>query len=319
MDASCKKPLIVLTGPTAAGKSHLSIKLAKRINGEIISADSMQVYKGMDIGTAKITKEEMCGIKHYMMDILEPDEEFNVMIFKSMADECINEIHEKGRIPIIVGGTGFYIQALLKDISFTDYDETAENETKIILDKILEDNGAEALYEELKAIDPASAASIHHNNIKRVYKALAHHMLTGEKYSDYNEREALKESPYNSAYFVLNIDRNVLYDRINRRVDMMLSEGLVDEVKSLTEKGMTRNMVSMQGLGYKEVISYLDNTYTYEEMVNILKRDTRHFAKRQLTWFKREKDVIWLDKDNRTDDEILDGITDILQEKRIIL
>ena len=316
MEDNCKKSVVILTGPTAAGKTSLSIKLAKTINGEIISADSMQVYKGMNIGTAKISASEMDGVTHHLIDVIDPADEFNVMIFKHMADECIAKIHAKGKIPVLVGGTGFYIQAVLKDVDFTDYPE--DPGIKKELDDHLEAHGPEGLYERLLKADPEYAATLHQNNIKRVYKALYHFLMTGEKYSDYNNREAERESPFNYAYFVLNMDRDKLYERIDMRVDKMIGDGLVDEVKKLKDAGMTRDMVSMQGLGYKEVIDYLDGRYSYDEMVYTLKRDTRHFAKRQLTWFKRENDVTWIDKTEKSDEELLDTIINILRKKEII-
>lgn len=310
-----KKPLIILTGPTAVGKTKSSIGLAKAINGEIISADSMQVYRHMDIGSAKIRPQEMENIPHYLIDVLEPDEEFNVVRFQKMAKEAMENIYAKGKIPIIVGGTGFYIQALLYDIDFTDNDE--DDTYRKELEKLAEKKGNEYLHEELKKIDPKAADEIHANNVKRVIRALEFYHQTGQKISAHNEKERAKESPYIFKYFVLTDDRDVLYDRINRRVDQMLDEGLVEEVKSLREKGYTRDMVSMQGLGYKEILSYLDGECTLEEAVYILKRDTRHFAKRQLTWFRREKDVTWVDKRqfDRDENRILDYMIDKWKER----
>ncbi|MGN1267482.1 MAG: tRNA (adenosine(37)-N6)-dimethylallyltransferase MiaA [Dorea sp.] len=289
-----KKPLVILTGPTAVGKTKASISLAKAIGGEIISADSMQVYKYMDIGSAKIKPEEMEGIPHYLVDELEPHEEFHVVRFQQMAKQAIEKIYEKGHIPIIVGGTGFYIQALLYDIDFTENDgDTAYREE---LEAFAAEYGAEALHEKLKAIDPKSAETIHANNVKRVIRALEFYKQTGTRISEHNETERQKESPYTFVYFVLNDERSNLYDRINRRVDLMIEEGLVKEVSMLKEKGYTKDMVSMQGLGYKEMFEYLDGDITLEEAIYKIKRDTRHFAKRQITWFKRERDVVWIDK-----------------------
>ncbi len=288
-----KKKLVVLTGPTAVGKTELSIELAKRINGSIISADSIQIYKYMDIGSAKITKEEMQGVKHYLIDELYPDEEFNIYKFKKMAESAMEEIYAEGKIPIITGGTGFYIQSLLYDVDFDDNDNdyTYRNE----LEKLAEEKGNEFLHNMLKEIDEKAAESIHMNNSKRVIRALEFYHQTGKKISERNEEQREKESPYDFRYFVLNRDREELYDRINRRIDIMLENGLVEEVKGLLEKGYGRNLVSMQGLGYKEIAAYLEGEISLEEAVYILKRDTRHFAKRQLTWFRRESDVIWLD------------------------
>ncbi len=311
-----KKPLVILTGPTAVGKTELSVRLAKAVGGEIISADSMQIYKYMDIGSAKITKEEMQGVKHYLIDELMPDEEFNIVRFKQMAEKAMEQIYANGHIPIVTGGTGFYIQALLYDIDFTDEDD-ADDSYRKELEKIAAVSGAEVLHEMLFKADPESAKAIHPNNIKRVIRALEYYHLTGQKISEHNENERQKESPYNYAYIVLNRNRNVLYERIEQRVDKMLAEGLVDEVMKLKQMGYTRNMVSMQGLGYKEILDYLNDSITLEEAVYILKRDTRHFAKRQLTWFRREKDVIWSDLDNKSQDEALADVLKILKDKNI--
>lgn len=313
-----KKPLIILTGPTAVGKTKSSIGLAKAVNGEIISADSMQIYKHMDIGSAKIRPQEMEGIPHYLVDVLEPDEEFNVVRFQKMAKKAMEHIYAKGKIPIVVGGTGFYIQALLYDIDFTDNEE--DNTYRKELEKLAEEKGCEYLHKELRKIDPKSADEIHANNIKRVIRALEFFHQTGQKISEHNEKERAKESPYIFRYFVLTDDREVLYDRINRRVDVMLEEGLVQEVMSLKEKGYTRDMVSMQGLGYKEILSYLDGECTLEEAIYILKRDTRHFAKRQLTWFRRERDVTWVDKRqfDRDENRILDYMIDKWKERLLL-
>lgn len=289
-----KKPLIILTGPTAVGKTKASIGLAKAVDGEIISADSMQVYRHMDIGSAKIKPEEMEGIPHHLIDVLEPDDEFHVVKFQQLAKKAMREIWERGHIPIVTGGTGFYIQALLYDIDFD------ENEKKDASRKELEayarEHGAEALHEKLALVDPASAEMIHPNNIKRVIRALEFYEQTGKRISEHNETQRQRESPYAFAYFVLTDDRAHLYERINRRVDQMIEEGLVNEVQALKDKGYTKQLVSMQGLGYKEILDYLDGNCTLEEAIYTIKRDTRHFAKRQLTWFKRERDVIWINK-----------------------
>lgn len=313
-----KKPLIILTGPTAVGKTKLSIELAKAVNGEIISADSMQVYKHMDIGSAKIKKEEMCGVPHHLIDVLEPDEEFHVVRFQEMAKQAMEEIYAKGKVPILAGGTGFYIQAVVKDIDFSK--ETEKSPVREELEKLAEEKGCEYLHERLQQVDPKSAEKIHANNVKRVIRALEYFELTGKPISLHNEEEAAKESPYNVAYFVLNDVRERLYERIDARVDAMLQEGLVEEVFGLAKKGYTKDMVSMQGLGYKEILSYLDGSYTLDEAVYILKRDTRHFAKRQLTWFKREKDVIWVNKQDfhYEENEILNYILENCEKRGIL-
>lgn len=311
------KPLVILAGPTAVGKTELSIRLAKRINGAIISADSMQVYKYMDIGSAKIMPDEMEGVKHYLIDELDPSDEFNIVRFQQMAKDALKEIYANGQIPIVAGGTGFYIQALLYDIDFTHQDSD-EAFRKEMADYAAE-YGAEALHEKLKEIDPVSYKTIHANNTKRVIRALEYYRMTGQPISAHNEQEHQKVSPYNFAYFVLTDDRRHLYDRIDYRVDLMMKKGLVDEVKKLYGMGYHKDMVSMQGLGYKELLSYLDGECSLEEAVYIIKRETRHFAKRQLTWFRRERNVIWLDKSayQYNDQRILTDMCRMLQEKGI--
>lgn len=314
-----KKPIIILTGPTAVGKTKTSIELAKRLNGEIISADSMQVYKHMNIGSAKITTEEMQGVKHYLIDELEPDEEFNVVRFQTMAKDAIEEIYAKNKIPIIVGGTGFYIQAVLYDIDFTEGNEGSGYRKE--LEMLAQEKGAEYLHRMLQEVDPHAAEIIHANNVKRVIRALEFYKETGEKISEHNEREREKESPYEFCYFVLNDERECLYERINLRIDEMLKAGLVDEVKALKDKGYTKEMVSMQGLGYKEILDYLNGEYSLEEAIYVLKRDTRHFAKRQLTWFRRERDVIWIQKNelDYNDETIISEMLKHIQERTGII
>ncbi len=303
-----KRPLIVLTGPTAVGKTKASIGLAKRINGEIISADSMQVYRHMDIGSAKITAEEMQGVPHHLIDILDPEEEFHIVKFQELAKQALEEIYSRNHVPIIVGGTGFYIQSILYDIDFTSSD--SEKEYRKELEEYANVNGAEALHDRLRQVDPESADTIHYNNVKRVIRALEYYKQTGQKISDHNEQERQKESPYDSYYFVLNDDRANLYRKIDHRVDQMFEQGLTSEVKALKQRGCTKDMVSMQGLGYKEVLDYLDGRCSLDDAVYKIKRDTRHFAKRQLTWFRREKEVIWVNKEEfkYDEDEILNFI-----------
>ena len=313
-----KKPLIVLTGPTAAGKTHLSIALAKAVNGEIISADSMQVYKYMDIGSAKIRPEEMQGVKHYLVDELLPQEEFHIVKFQQMAKAAMEEIYAKGKIPVLVGGTGFYIQAITKDIDFTQAEQ--EDGYRQELEQLAAEKGNEYLHQMLLDVDPVSAGEIHANNVKRVIRALEFYHQNGTPISEHNEEQKKQVSPYNLAYFVLNAPREILYERIDRRVDQMLEEGLVKEVEELKREGCHRGMVSMQGLGYKEILAYLEGEYSLEEAVRILKRDTRHFAKRQLTWFRRESDVIWVDKEKFDWDEkeILKYMKHICEERKIV-
>lgn len=289
-----KPPLIILTGPTAVGKTALSIRLAKAVGGEILSADSMQVYRHMDIGSAKIRPEEMEGIPHHLIDVLEPQEDFNVVLFQKMAKKAMEGIYERGNIPIITGGTGFYIQAVLYDIDFTENEENTSYRKE--LERLAEEKGNAYLHGLLKEADSESAKAIHENNRKRVIRALEFHMLTGRKISEHNENERKKETAYNAAYFVLTDDRDILYQNIDVRVEQMIEAGLVEEVKRLRNMGCTKDMVSMQGLGYKEILSYLEGEISLERAIYLIKRDTRHFAKRQLTWFRRERDVIWVSK-----------------------
>lgn len=289
------KDLIVLTGPTAVGKTSLSIALAKAVDGEIISADSMQVYKYMNIGTAKITEEEKCGIPHFLIDELEPDEEFNVTIFKNKVMGYIEDIKSRGKVPIIVGGTGFYIQSVIYDINFNEYGDDSKVRKKY--EAMAETLGKSELHKKLALVDREYADSVSYNNVKKVVRALTFFEMTGEKLSEHNKRERERSSPFDFAYFVLTMDRKKLYERIDKRVDLMFDMGLVEEVKALMAKGYDKSLVSMQGIGYKEVIDYLGGKTSLEECIDIIKRDTRHFAKRQLTWFKREKVVTYIDKD----------------------
>ncbi len=313
-----KRPLIILAGPTAVGKTAASIRLAKAIGAEIISADSMQVYRHMDIGSAKIRLEEMEGVPHYLIDVLEPEEEFNVVRFQQMAKAAAEEIYAKGKIPLVAGGTGFYIQALLYDIDFTEND--GDTSYRRSLEKTAEEKGGEYLHAMLREADPKAAEEIHPHNIKRMIRALEFHHQTGGKISEHNEAEREKSSPYDFAYFVLTDERSRLYERIDRRVDKMMEEGLLEEVRYLKERGVKRESTAMQGLGYKELYAYLDGECTLEEAVRIIKRDTRHFAKRQLTWFKRERDVIWADKSviGQSDDAVVDFMRKELKNRGII-
>ena len=311
------KKLVVLTGPTAVGKTSLSINLAKAINGEIISADCMQVYKGMDIGTAKIKPEEMEGVPHHLIDVIDPKEEFHVVKFKEMVTAAMDEIYSKGKIPVICGGTGFYIQAILYDIQFTD--QEIDKEYRDSLEEYADLNGNEALHSKLFEIDPDSANQIPAANRKRVIRALEYYKQTGEQFSVHNKRERDRISPYNFAYFVLNDDRKVLYNRIDKRVDIMNEEGLVDEVKKLLDIGCKPGMTSMDGIGYKEIISYLDGNCSLNDALELIKKNSRNYAKRQLTWFRREKEVVWLDKTELTsENQLLDKIINTLKEKGII-
>lgn len=293
------KPLIILTGPTAVGKTATSIGFAKAIGGEIISADSIQVYKGMDIGSAKITKQEMDGVPHHLIDILNPEDAFNVMLFQQYAKKAIHEIYERGHIPIITGGTGFYIQSVLYDIQFEDEEES---DVRKRLEQEAAEFGAEYLYEKLQNVDKLYADSLHANNVKRVIRALEFYELNGYPFSQHNQTQRENVSPYLFRYYVLNEERGVLYRRIEQRVDNMVSEGLLEEIKGLKEKGYTRNLVSMQGIGYKEVFRYLDNECSFDDAIAEIKLNTRHFAKRQLTWFRREKEVCFINKQDFSHD-----------------
>ena len=295
------KDLIVLTGPTAVGKTTLSIALAKAVGGEIISADSMQVYKYMNIGTAKITEDEKCGIPHFMIDELEPDEEFNVTIFKNKVMNYIKEIKDRGKIPIIVGGTGFYIQSVIYDINFNEYGDDSQVRKKY--EEMAENSGKSKLHSKLAEVDKEYADSVSENNVKKVVRALSFFEMTGEKLSEHNKRERERSSPFDFAYFVLTMDRKKLYERIDKRVELMFEMGLVGEVRNLMKRGYDKSLVSMQGIGYKEVIDYLTGKTGFDDCIDIIKRDTRHFAKRQLTWFKREKVVNYIDKDIFTTEE----------------
>lgn len=312
-----KQPLIVLTGPTAVGKTELSIALAKAVDGEIISADSMQVYRYMDIGSAKIKPEEMGGIPHYLVDVLLPDEEFHIVKFQELAKAAMKQIYEKGKIPILVGGTGFYIQAVTRDIDFTQAEQ--DHSYREHLEALAKEKGSAYLHRMLAQVDPQSARDIHANNVKRVIRALEFYQENQSPISAHNQQERQKETPYNLAYFVLNAPRDLLYKRIDDRVDQMMEEGLLAEVRALKDKGYTRDLVSMQGLGYKELLAYLDGESSLEEAVRILKRDTRHFAKRQLTWFRREPQVCWIQKEAYDYDHIriLQAMLDILKNQGI--
>ncbi len=301
-----KKTLVVIAGPTACGKTAVSVELAEKIRGEIISADSMQVYKYMDIGTAKVSEAEKKGIKHYLIDELYPDEEYSAAVFKDLAKRYSKEIYQKGKTPILVGGTGFYINAFVNDINFdkTDVDYSYRQELQTIADE----KGIDFLFDMLRKCDPESSEIIHPNNVKKVIRAIEYFKQTGEPISMHNSVEKEKVSPYDTVFAVLNMDRKVLYDRIDKRVDAMIEKGLVDEVSSLLEK-YSPNLVSMQGLGYKEIAQYLNGSISFDEAIYILKKGTRHFAKRQITWFKHQvKSAVWIDV---TDGDILRATDEI--------
>ena len=298
-----KIPVIVIVGPTGVGKTDLSISLAKKINAEIISCDSMQVYKGMDIGTAKLSKNEMEGISHHMLDVVNPDESYNVDKYVDNSKMCISDIYSRGKIPMLVGGTGLYADSLLRGISFvkTDGDEEYRN----YLFNLAEKKGNEYVHKMLETIDPVSFDGIHPNNIRRVVRALEVYKCTGQTITYHNELSKKNPSPYKALYVGITRDRDELYERINSRVDKMVEKGLLDEVARLYNNGYDLKYTSMQGLGYKEFIKYFKGEYSLLEAIEILKRDTRHYAKRQLTWFNRNKDIIWINLTHTDKDKAL--------------
>ena len=309
------KPLVVIAGPTGVGKTELSLKLAKAIGGEIISADSMQIYKELNIGTAKIRQDEMQGIKHHMIDILKPDKSYDVNTYKESVIKIIDDILTDNHIPILVGGTGFYIQAVTKDIDFTEEDNTSIREE---LTEFYEKFGEDALFERLKAIDSESAEIIPKQNIKRVIRAIEFYEIHNIKISDHNKNESLKESPYNLAFFVLTRNRDELYDNINKRVDLMMEEGLLSEVSSLTDKYTYNSQSGFQNaIGYKELIDYIKGNEPLEEAIENIKKNSRHYAKKQVTFFKREKEAIWFNKSEMNESLILENILKILKDKKI--
>jgi len=301
-----KKPLVIIAGPTAVGKTAISVKLAGKIGGEIISADSMQVYKGMDIGSAKVTHKEMRGIPHYLIDVLDPHEDFNIFFFREQAEKAIETIYSNGHIPIIAGGTGFYIHALLYQTDFTESngENTALREE---LFKLADEKGPEAVHDMLKELDMQSADAIHPNNVKRVIRAIEFFKETGKSIQTHNEEMRAKASPYDHAFYCLTRNRKDLYAAIDQRVDGMMAAGLLNEVIKLKEQGLSRDNHSMLGLGYKEILDHLNGEISLEEAVYRIKRDSRHYAKKQLTWFKREEDVIFIDRDEYKEDEAVIG------------
>lgn len=307
-----KIPLVILTGPTAVGKTNLSIQLAKKMNMEIISADSMQIYKYMDVGSAKVTEDEMNGVKHYLIDEVTPEYSFSVSEFQERANDYINQIVKKGKLPLVTGGTGLYLNSLIYNMDFAKSD--ADNELREMLRVELEENGIDYMYEKLKSLDEEAANRIHKNNTKRVIRAIEV-CMSGKKMSDFSNDLKLNDK-YEPIIIVLNRDREHLYRRINKRVDIMISQGLEDEVKTLLNMGYSSDLVSMQGIGYKEIIKYLNNEYTYEEAIEIIKRDSRRYAKRQLTWFRRYENAKWFDLDNYNDEKILlDDVISYIEKK----
>ncbi|ACQ52808.1 tRNA (adenosine(37)-N6)-dimethylallyltransferase MiaA [Clostridium botulinum] len=308
--------LLIIAGPTAVGKTDISIKLAEKLNGEIISADSMQIYKYMDIGSAKITKDEMKGIPHHLIDVVEPHEEFNVSSFKTLAEKSIKDIWSRGKLPIIAGGTGLYINSLIYNYDFTDADR--DEKYREYLTKLSEDKGKEYVHSLLKDIDEKSYEKLYPNDLKRVVRALEVYKITGKSISEYTKENEKKlyDIPYNVNYFVLNMNREVLYERINKRVDIMMGKGLIEEVKKLESMGYTPDMQSMKGIGYKEVLFYLNGDISLDEAIYLIKKGSRNYAKRQLTWFRKDKRSIWIDKDKYTfEEEIVDKIIKMVKDK----
>ncbi len=298
-----KPKICILVGPTGVGKTDISIELAKALNGEIISADSAQVYKFMDIGTAKANLDEMQGIKHYMIDEIYPDQSFSVAQFRDRAAVYIQEITEKGKLPIIAGGTGLYINSLLNNLDFTA--SVGDENFRLEMQCIADTKGNDYLYNMLKDIDTDSYNRLHMNDTRRVIRALEVYKFTGRTISYFQEESKKAPSRYDYAFVGLTMDRQKLYDRINKRVDIMLDKGLIDEVQKLLNIGYSRELVSMQALGYKEIVQYLMGEITLEETEFILKRDSRHYAKRQLTWFRRDERIQWFNIDEYTDKTLL--------------
>ena len=297
-----KTPIIILTGPTAVGKTNLSIDLAKKLNAEIISADSMQIYKYMDIGSAKVTEEEMQGVKHYLVDEVTPDYAFSVSEFQQRAYNYIDEITNKDKKVLVTGGTGLYLNSLIYNMDFAKSDANSEIREKLRVE--LEENGIDYMHNKLRELDPEAAERIHKNNTKRVIRAIEV-CLSGEKMNDFSNDLKVNEK-YKPIIIVLNREREHLYERINKRVDIMMESGLIDEVKKLLEMGYTKDMISMQGIGYKEIIKYLDGEYSLDEAIEIIKRDSRRYAKRQLTWFRRYSDAKWFNLDEYNDSQVLE-------------
>lgn len=301
------KDLVILAGPTAVGKTSISIKLAKKLNAEIISADSMQIYKYMDIGSAKISNKEMQGIPHHLIDIIDPKVNFSAALFKKAAESCIEDISSRGKVPMLVGGTGLYINSLIYNYNFTEADK--DEEYRVKLTKLAEEKGKEYVHSLLKEADMDSYNRLYPNDLKRVIRALEVYKLTGKTISEYSNNENLYDIPYNLYYFVLTMNRDLLYERINLRVDEMISKGLVEEVIKLKEMGYTSDMQSMKGIGYKEILHYLDGKISFEKAKDMIKQGSRNYAKRQLTWFRKDNRVNWIDKDLfKNEDELVNYI-----------
>lgn len=294
-----KEKLFILMGPTAVGKTGLSIELAKSLNGEIISADSMQIYRYMDIGTAKVTIDEMSGIPHHLLSIVNPDDSFTVSNYKQMASKHITDINNKGKLPIVVGGTGLYINSLVYKLNFAQVapDESIRDR----LNSIVLDKGNDYLHKLLLNIDPESGARISINDTKRIIRAIEIYELTGKTMTEYNKDFRVFNENYDLIMICLNMDRSKLYDRINQRVDLMIEQGLISEVEEILKMGYDKDLVALQGIGYKEIIMYLEKQSSLDEAIDKIKQASRNYAKRQLTWFRRDNRIKWMDVDNYDD------------------
>lgn len=291
-----KIPLIVVAGPTASGKTALAIDIANYVGGEIVSADSMQIYKYMDIGSAKPTKTELSQAVHHLIGFLNPDEEFSVADYTELAHKTIADINSRGKIAVMVGGTGLYINSVVNDVTFGEID--TDYECRDELQKLAEEKGSEYLLEMLAEFDEVSAKRLHPNNLRRIIRAIEFYKVTGKPISEHQEETKQVESRYDPLMLCIDWDREVLYDRINRRVDMMLKDGLLDEVKYLMDKGYTKELNSMKGIGYKEVMDCLDGKISLEETIELIKQSSRRYAKRQLTWFRRDERIHYISSDN---------------------
>ena len=297
-----KIPLIVVAGPTASGKTSLAIDIAKTLDGEIVCADSMQIYKYMDIGTAKATRDEQAQCPHHLMDIVEPDCEFSVADYTELAHKTISDIVSRGKTPIMCGGTGLYIDSVVNDVEFGEFenDYTLRRE----LEELAKKEGSQRLIDMLSEFDPLSAKKLHPNNLKRIIRAIEFYKVSGIPISEHQHMTKLKESRYNAVEFIIDRERYELYDRINRRVDIMMDEGLADEVKTLIDRGYSPELNSMQGIGYKELIAYFNGKSTLDEAVDAIKQNSRRYAKRQLTWFRRNENIHWLSPDNALEEAL---------------
>lgn len=306
-----KKPLVIIAGPTAVGKTDISIEIAKRLNGEIVSADSMQIYKYLDIGSAKPTPEEMQEIKHYLIDEIDPRAEFSVSEYKELAKKYIKEVSLKGKLPIVAGGTGLYVNSLVYDMDFSNASSNKEIRDK--LTKEYEEYGSEYLHNKLKGVDSKASQRIHPNNVQKVIRALEIFYTTGESIKDFSS-DLVENEDYNYILIGLNRDREELYERVNKRVGIMIDNGLIEEVKNLVNMGLKAEDISMKGIGYKEIIGYLDGEYDLDRAIYLIKRNTRRYAKRQLTWFKRYKKMKWFNLDeNINKEKIISNIIEFIE------